>query len=157
MQTLSFHVLDRGDEEYLYVDGMGIKTGDIFRFYHSDPSFALASLTEVRDALNKMKLERNSRSLEGDGDKATNVFGGLIFACYGRGESFFERPNADSSPFLENFPGVPLGGIFCGGEMVRPCTTKIGLCPDEKPISCFLHVYSTVYLMMSYDPPSVEY
>jgi hypothetical protein len=154
---IAYHGVVGGDEEYLYVDGMGIKTGDIFQFYYSDPNVALASLTDVRDALNKVKTERNSRSFEGDGDNATNVFGGIIFACYGRGESFFGRPNADSSPFLETFPGVPLGGVFCGGEMVRPSTNLIGLCPDAKPISCFLHVYSTVYLVMSYDPPSVEY
>ncbi|GAU26769.1 hypothetical protein TSUD_317670 [Trifolium subterraneum] len=155
---IAYHGVVGGDEEYLYVDGMGIKTGDIFQFYYSDPNVALASLTDVRDALNKVKLERNSRSFEGDGDNATNVFGGIIFACYGRGESFFGRHNADSSPFLETFPGVPLGGVFCGGEMVRPSTNLVGLCSDAKPISCFLHVYSTVYLVMSYDPPpSVEY
>ncbi|CAK8568108.1 unnamed protein product [Lathyrus sativus] len=152
---IAYHGVVGGDEEYLYVDGMGIKTGDIFRFYHSDPNAALASLTEVRDALNNMKLEKNSRSLKGDGDNVTNVFGGILFACYGRGDSFFGRPNADSSPFLENFPGVPFAGIFCCGEMVRPCTTLIGQSPDAKPISCFLHVYSSVYLVMSYDPPSV--
>lgn len=149
----------RGDDEYLYIDGIGIKTGDIFQFYHSDPNAALASLTEVRDAFNSIKLEGNSRSFKGDGDNASidNVFGGLIFACYGRGESFFERPNVDSSPFLENFPGVPLAGIFCGGEMVRPCTTLIGQCEGASPVSCCLHVYSTVYLVMSYAPPSVEH
>ncbi|XP_058786372.1 F-box/LRR-repeat protein At5g63520 isoform X2 [Vicia villosa] len=156
---IAYHGVVGGDEEYLYVDGMGIKTGDIFQFYHSDPNAALASLTEVRDALNNMKLERNSRSVKGDGEieNATNVFGGILFACYGRGHSFFGRPNADSSPFLEIFPGVPLAGIFCCGEMVRPCTTLIGQSPDAKPISCFLHVYSSVYLVMSYDPPSVEH
>lgn len=154
---IAYHGVVGGDEEYLYVDGMGIKTGDIFQFYHSDPNVALASLTEVRGSLKKFKLGRNSRSSENDGDNAINVFGGIVFACYGRGESFFGRLNADSSPFLENFPGVPLAGMFCGGEMVRPCTTMIGLCPDAKPISCFLHVYSSVYLLMSYDPPSVDH
>lgn len=148
--------MDRGDEEYLYVDGMGVKTGDIFQFYHSDPNIALASLTGVRDALNNIKLEGNSRSFNG-GENARNVFGGLLFACYGRGESFFERPNVDSSPFLENFPGVPLAGIFCGGEMMRPCTTLIGQHQGECAVSCCLHVYSSVYLVMSYAPSPVEY
>ncbi|KAJ1386208.1 FIST, C-domain, partial [Sesbania bispinosa] len=153
---VAYHGVVGGDEEYLYVDGIGIKTGDNFQVYHSDPNTALASLTEVHDALKKITLERNSKSFKGDGDNAINVFGGLIFACYGRGESFFERLNVDSSPFLENFPGVPLAGIFCGGEMVRPCTTLIGQCQGASPVSCCLHVYSTVYLMMSYTPSSVE-
>ncbi|XP_061359103.1 F-box/LRR-repeat protein At5g63520 isoform X2 [Gastrolobium bilobum] len=154
---IAYHGVVGGDEEYLYVDGIGIKTADIFQFYHSDPNTALASITEVNDALKNIKLGRNSKSFKGDGDKDINVFGGLIFACYGRGESFFGRHNVDSSPFLENFPGVPLAGIFCGGEMVRPCTTLIGQCHEASPVSCCLHVYSSVYLVMSYIPPSLEY
>ncbi|KAG5031909.1 hypothetical protein GLYMA_06G168700v4 [Glycine max] len=153
---IAYHGVVGGDEEYLYVDGIGIKTGDIFQFYYSDPNTALASLTKVHDALKSIHLEKNSKSSKGDGDNATNVFGGIVFACYGRGESFFGRHNVDSSPFLENFPGVPVSGIFCGGEMVRPCTTVIGQCEGASPISCCLHVYSTVYLAMSYTPPSVE-
>ncbi|KAL3025440.1 hypothetical protein AAZX31_04G179600 [Glycine max] len=153
---ISYHGVVGGDEEYLYVDGIGIKTGDFFQFYYSDPNIALASLTKVHDALKSIKLEKKSKSSKGDGDNATNVFGGIIFACYSRGESFFGRQNVDSSPFLENFPGVPVSGIFCGGEMVRPCTTVIGQCEGASPISCCLHVYSTVYLAMSYTPPSVE-
>ncbi|XP_047181523.1 F-box/LRR-repeat protein At5g63520 [Vigna umbellata] len=153
---VAYHGIVGGDEEYLYVDGIGIKTGDFFQFYFSDPNTALASLTKVHEALKNITLERNSKSCKGDEDNAANVFGGLIFACYGRGESFFGRPNVDSSPFLENFPGVPFSGIFCGGEMVRPCTTVIGQCEGASPSSCCLHVYSTVYLAMSYTPPSVE-
>ncbi|TKY73659.1 F-box/LRR-repeat protein [Spatholobus suberectus] len=153
---IAYHGVVGGDEEYLYVDGIGIKTGDFFQFYHSDPNTALASLTKVHDALKDIKLERNSKSFKGGGDNGTNVFGGLIFACYGRGESFFGRHNVDSSAFLENFPGVSVSGIFCGGEMVRPCTTLIGQCQGASPISCCLHVYSTVYLAMSYTPPSAE-
>lgn len=147
--------MDRGDEEYLYCDGVGIKTGDIFQFYRSDPIAASASLTEVHDALKNIKPERSSKS--NGGDNAIDVFGGIAFACYGRGESFFGRPNVDSSPFLENFPGVPLAGIFCGGEVVRPCTTLIGQCEGGSPVSCCLHVYSTVYLVMSFTSPSVNY
>ncbi|KAK7302295.1 hypothetical protein RJT34_13181 [Clitoria ternatea] len=154
---LAYHGVVGGDEEYLYVDGIGIKTGDLFQFYYSDPNKALSSLAEVHDALKNINLEGNSKSVKGDRDKAVNVFGGLIFACYGRGESFFGHHNVDSSPFLENFPGVPLSGIFCGGEMVRPCTTLIGQCQGASPISCCLHVYSTVYLAMSYTPPSAEH
>ncbi|KAL2347054.1 hypothetical protein Fmac_001054 [Flemingia macrophylla] len=153
---IAYHGVVGGDEEYLYVDGIGIKTGDIFQFYYSDPNTALDSLSKVHDALKNIKPRRNSKSCNGDGDGSTNVFGGLIFACYGRGESFFGRSNVDSSPFLENFPGVPVSGIFCGGELVRPCNTVIGQCQGASPISCCLHVYSTVYLAMSYIPPSVE-
>ncbi|XP_027332897.1 F-box/LRR-repeat protein At5g63520 [Abrus precatorius] len=154
---IAYHGIVGGDEEYLYVEGIGIRTGDFFQFYYADPDNALASLTEVHSALKNIEPEKNSESFKGNGDNANNVFGGLIFACYGRGESFFGRHNVDSSPFLENFPGVPLAGMFCCGELVRPCTPLIGQCQGASRPSCCLHVYSSVYLAMSYTPPSVEY
>ncbi|XP_057423903.1 F-box/LRR-repeat protein At5g63520-like isoform X2 [Lotus japonicus] len=155
-KSIAYHGVLGVDEEYLYVDGIGIKKGDIFQFYHSDPNAALVSLTVVHDVLNNIKMGKNSRRFMGDGDNSINVFGGFIFACYGRGESFFGRHDVDSSPFLENFPGVPLGGIFCCGEIVRPCTPLIGQHQGAGPISFCLHTYGTVYLVMSYAPPSVE-
>ena len=78
------------------------------------------------------------------------VFGGFIFACCGRGESFFGRVNVDSSPFVKNFPGVPLGGIFCGGEIGRG--SSMFTREAQKDWKCNLHVYSTIYLVLSYSP-----
>ncbi|MED6107642.1 hypothetical protein PIB30_015815 [Stylosanthes scabra] len=142
---ISYHGVVGGDEEYLYVDGTGIKTGDIFQFYYSDPNAAQASVANVHDTLKKIKLK-------GEGNNSC-VFGGLIFACYGRGESFFARHNVDSSPLLECFPGLPVAGVFCGGEIVRPFTTMSSR--EGSRVNCCLHVYSSVYLVMSYTPPSV--
>ena len=142
----------RGDEEYLFVDGVGIKTGDIFQFYHSDPNTALASCARVSDKLRSLKLETDSKSDRGDGDNSTDVFGGFIFACYARGESFFGQPYVDSSPFLENFPGVSLTGIFCGGEICRLPSTLTGQSQGGSSVGGCLHVYSCVYLTMSYTP-----
>ncbi|MED6172692.1 hypothetical protein PIB30_052322 [Stylosanthes scabra] len=139
-------VLDRGDEEYLYVDGTGVRTGDIFQFYYCDPNAAQASVAKVHDTLKNIKLK-------GEGNNSC-VFGGLIFACYGRGESFFARHNVDSYPLLECFPGLPVAGVFCGGEIVRPFTTMSS--QEGSRVNCCLHVYSSVYLVMSYTPPSVE-
>ncbi|KAJ0638341.1 putative FIST, C-domain-containing protein [Helianthus annuus] len=86
------------------------------------------------------------------GDKR-EVFGGLLFTCCGRGESFFGQPNIDSSPFLDNFPGVTLGGTFCGGEIGRGDLTPYVKEPQEqKSVRCCLHVYSAVFLIMSYNP-----
>lgn len=85
------------------------------------------------------------------------VFGGLVFGCYGRGESFFKCPNVDSSPFLENFPEVPVAGVFCGGEIGRSISSMTGKCHQDSDACCCLHVYSTVYLVMSYTPTEFEY
>ncbi|KAH7528202.1 F-box/LRR-repeat protein At5g63520 [Ziziphus jujuba] len=162
MTSLTFHGVVGGDEEYLYVDGIGIKTGDYFQFYHSDPATALSSCSEVTMKLKDFKSDKSSKNVRHMSDFDVNrvreeVFGGLIFGCYGRGESFFKRPNIDSSPFLENFPGVPVAGVFCGGEIGRSSSSMTGKFHKDSDSCCCLHVYSTVYLVMSYTPSELEY
>jgi small ligand-binding sensory domain FIST len=147
-------VINRGDEEYLYVNGVNIKTGDCFQFYHSDPNAAISSCSDASVNLKNLKLYGNANNGHDMRDVAVNVikkevFGGFIFSCYGRGESFFGRRNVDSSPFTENFPSVPLAGIFCGGEIGRASSGLIGENKRESSARCCLHVYSSVYLVMS--------
>ncbi|KAK3439739.1 hypothetical protein EUGRSUZ_B00095 [Eucalyptus grandis] len=103
-------------------------------------------------------LVRGSKSSYQAAGTASNagkseVFGGLLFVCCGRGPFFFGRPYVDILPFMENFPGAPLAGIYCGGEIGR-CSMR----PEEQgsqgesSTRCCCHVYSTVYLVMSYTP-----
>ncbi|XWS37102.1 hypothetical protein CRYUN_Cryun19dG0014200 [Craigia yunnanensis] len=158
MTTLALHGVVGGDEEYLYVDDVGIKTGDCFQFYHSDPKTALPSCRNVSSTLRNLKLDWDSKSFLSkravvNAIDKKEAFGGFIFTCLGRGESFFGDLNVDSAPFLENFPGVPLAGIFCGGEIGRGYTSLTAHGGKEEGSAlCHLHVYSTVYLVMSYTP-----
>jgi small ligand-binding sensory domain FIST len=147
-------VIDRGDEEYLYVNGDNIKTGDYFQFYHSDPNAAISSCNDA--SVNFKNLKRYENANNGHDMRAVavnvlkkEVFGGFIFSCNGRGESFFGRRNVDSAPFTENFPRVPLAGIFCGGEIGRGSSSLMGESQRESSARCCLHVYSSVYLVMS--------
>ncbi|KAI3806969.1 hypothetical protein L1987_22889 [Smallanthus sonchifolius] len=145
--SLAFHEVLGDNQEYLFVGDVGIKTGDTFRFYHSDSTTALSSAATVSNHLRS--FNQGSTSTTG-GDKP-EVFGGLIFTCCGRGESFFGQPNIDSSPFLDTFPGVTLGGTFCGGEIGRgDLTAYVRESQEQKSVRCCLHVYSAVYLIMSY-------
>lgn len=134
----------RGDEEYLYVNGVGIRSGDCFQFYRSDPDAALHSIRRVTLNIKNLKLDQNQKN------KCSEVFGGLIFSCYGRSEPFFTCENMDSSPFTANLAGIPFAGIFCGGEIGRSSSGLIKEGQQESPVSCCLHVYSAVYLVMSY-------
>lgn len=134
----------RGDEEYLYVNGVGIKSGDFFQFYRSDTDAALKSIGCVSLDLKNLKFNEGRKN----GDQ--EVFGGFIFSCYGRGDAFFTQDNVDSSPFVENLPGVPFAGIFCGGEIGRGSSSLTEEGRKDNISSCCLHVYSTVYLVMSY-------
>ncbi|EXB25253.1 F-box/LRR-repeat protein [Morus notabilis] len=110
---LSFYGIVGGDEEYLYVNGLGIRTGNRFQFYGSDPDTALNSIGRVSLDLKNFKFNESTKNISHE------VFGGFIFSCYGRGDTFFTQEDVDSSPFVKNFPGVPFAGIFCGGEIGR--------------------------------------
>ncbi|KAI4329503.1 hypothetical protein MLD38_027885 [Melastoma candidum] len=153
--SLAFHGVLGGDEEYLYVDGVGIKTGDCFQFFYSDPVAAVRALDGISVSLRSLDDELGSAGFplhtRGVGAKAQKrlVFGGLIFACCGRGEPYFRQPNVDTAPFVNNFPEVPVAGVFCGGEIGRSSSCRDGLVTR----SC-CHVYSSVYLVMTYDIPS---
>lgn len=137
----------RDNQEYLFVGDVGIKTGDVFRFYHSDSATASSSITNISNQLKSFKESSTTRN------NKKEVFGGLIFTCCGRGESFFGQRDVDSSPFLENFPGVPLAGTFCGGEIGRgDLTPYFKESHEQTSVRCCLHVFSAVYLIMSYTP-----
>ncbi|KAM3338395.1 F-box/LRR-repeat protein isoform X1 [Capsicum galapagoense] len=153
-----FHEVLRGDEEYLYVHGLGIRSGDTFRFYHASSDLARASCNAIANNFRHLKQLLNC---EGDDHTSNNgvdirrksVFGGIMFACCGRGKLFFGEPNVDSSPFLENFPGVTFSGTYCAGEIARADLSSYKQGSQEhSSIRCNLHVFSTVYLLMSYTP-----
>ncbi|KAK6920508.1 hypothetical protein RJ641_014186 [Dillenia turbinata] len=158
MTTLAFHEVQGGDESFLFVDGFGLKTGDTFRFYYSDPTTASTTCVAVFENLKRLKEDLNSRVSHcsrgvADEDHKKTVLGGMIFNCYGRGESFFGARNVDSSPFLDNFPGVPSTGTFSCGEIRRaPLSSYRQEDDQEDPAHCCLHVYTCVYLVMSYTP-----
>ncbi|KAI7732308.1 hypothetical protein M8C21_010047, partial [Ambrosia artemisiifolia] len=101
------------NQETLLVNGVGINTGDTFRVYHPHSTTSLSSVANVSDHMRSFKQGSTN------GGDRLEVVGGLIFASVGRGESFFGQPNVDSSPFLENFPDVALGGMLCAREIGR--------------------------------------
>ncbi|KAF7834001.1 F-box/LRR-repeat protein [Senna tora] len=88
-------------------------------------------------------------------DKCGRVFGGLIFSCGDRGESYFGEANVDMIPFTENFPKVDIAGSFCKGEIGRGSSSVIRESEGQEqcPAFCSLHARSAVYLAFSYIPP----
>ncbi|KAJ4974526.1 hypothetical protein NE237_007700 [Protea cynaroides] len=157
ISSLAFHEIQGGDEEYLFVKGDGIKTGDSFRFYHPNPEAALTIRDNVYEEFRNLKQDwwsQGCRLVSGAvarGDRK-EVCGGLVFSCFGRGESFFGRQHVDSSVFLDNFLGVPLAGKFCCGEIGRGSTISKKDDTKDQNSRCHLHIYSTVYFMMLYTP-----
>lgn len=149
LKTLNFLYLVRDNQEYLFVCDTGIKMGDTFRVYHSDSTAALSSVTAVSNHMRSLSQSSTNTA----GSDKREVFGGLIFTCCDRGDSFFGQPNIDSSPFLNNFPGVTLGGTFCGGEIGRGDLTLYDKeSQEQKWVHGCLQAYSGmgVYFVMSY-------
>ncbi|KAL3370565.1 hypothetical protein AABB24_007558 [Solanum stoloniferum] len=158
-----FYLVLRGDNEYLYVHGDGISDFDSFQFYHANPDLAYASCNDVSNDMKLLKQDLNH--LKNDDHSNSNgsmhmhkksVFGGMMFACYGRGKLFFGEPNVDASPFLENFPGVTFSGTYCNGEIAHgDYSFYVKESKGQSCIRCSLHEFSTVYLVMSYTPPAL--
>ncbi|XP_011002593.1 PREDICTED: F-box/LRR-repeat protein At5g63520-like [Populus euphratica] len=158
LRSLALHQVKGGDGKHLFVSGDGIGSGDYFHFYHSDPKVALSSCSNVSKNFRNLKLDWRSCQLHAGGVGSKEVVGGLVFSCWGRGESFFGHSNVDSSPFLDNLPGIPMAGIFGCGEVGRGFTmfnADDHEDQEEKTSCSCLHVYSTVYVLVSYTPAFV--
>ncbi|CAN8277495.1 unnamed protein product [Cochlearia groenlandica] len=136
IDSLVLHQVTGADEQYLTVNGAGIKTGDYFQIYFPNLKTAESSLNNVSSLLKNLKSK----------PKKPEVIGGFVFASSGRGDSFFGRPNADGSPFSENFPELPFGGVFSSGEIRRDLSVE----ERESSVRRCLHVYSSVYLIVSF-------
>ncbi|XP_022994367.1 F-box/LRR-repeat protein At5g63520-like [Cucurbita maxima] len=187
--SLAMYKVLGGDKEYFVVDGVGIRPGDSFLFYHSDSQTAASSSYIALEHLATLKPLPITRATANSNTapQMNQVFGGLIFSCHCRGPAYFGRPNVNTSPFTENFPGVPFAGVFCAKEIGRAFTRSIRMeekeeeeydeddddddddddnddddndndddyddnddNEDEDSIHRYLHVYSTVYLVMSH-------
>lgn len=149
-------VIRRGSEEYFAVDGIGIKPGDSFIFYHSDLDTASYSSEHAFEDISILKAASST-----DRGAKREVLGGLIFSCCARSDSFSGRGIVESLPLSDNFPGIPLAGMFCDGEIGRGCGSASLTRQEEEneeevcsmSSRCFLHQNSTVYLVMSFTPP----
>lgn len=154
-----FHEVLRGDEEYLYVNGVGIRSGDSFQFYLANANATRDSCNNASNNLTCLKRDLDhqnaGRSTSNNvNSKKKSVFGCIMFSCCGRGE-FFLQPILDCSPFMENFPEITFSGTFSAAEIARGDLSPYGPVSEEhSSLRCCLHVYSTVYLIMSYTPAS---
>ncbi|XP_047341731.1 F-box/LRR-repeat protein At5g63520 [Impatiens glandulifera] len=159
--SLEFHEVTGGDDEYLFVDSNGIKSSDTFQFYCSDANTALSTCLNVSETLKREKLEWGNSSMN-----KKEAFGGFVFACSGRGDSFFgglnqyQNPRIDSSPMVENFPEIPLCGIYCGGGEIARSTSESYIKPGDETTSehlrTCLHAFSSAYLVMTYNVQPFE-
>jgi len=105
-QVIGVSVKDGG-----LVIGDKVKPGQRFRFHVRDRESAM---TEAESLFSGYKRKRLEAMMSG---KPSNDASGLImFACNGRGIGLYSEPNYDSRlAYLST--GVPVGGMFCNGEL----------------------------------------
>lgn len=161
----TIHDVYDADEEYLFVEGEGIKTGDAFRFYRTDPETGKSSsnlaLEQVCKQLRSPFQERVLPATTIEVMPCTlkqryrKVLGGLLFACNCRGQSFFGEPNVDSSAFTRKFSDVPIAGMFCLGE-IGPPSVHSWEATEGGDTTSQLNVYSSVYMAFTHISDSAK-
>jgi len=73
------------------------------------------------------------RYIRQTGTQVPSASGALMFACLGRGEGLYRKPNFDSRLFNRYVVNTPVSGFFCSGEIGPVGNTT------------FLHGYTSVF------------
>ncbi|WP_100903172.1 FIST signal transduction protein [Nostoc flagelliforme] len=85
-------------------------------------------------------LELLLQSYQHQRDSEPSAVAALIFACLGRGEGLYGKPNFDSELFRRYVSDIPVGGFFCGGEIgpvggrtfLHAYTSAFGICRQNQ-------------------------
>jgi len=80
--------------------------GNHVKFFSLDDTVAVK---EVGTLLDEAKVKFTATQ--------TSILGGILFTCLGRAKDFYGKPNVTADCFQEKFPGIPLAGVFCNGEI----------------------------------------
>lgn len=86
--------------------GDRVRPGQRIQFHLRD---AQTSADDLDILLKRYQLEQSSN--------ASSTLGALMFACLGRGESLYDKPDFDSGLFTQTVPNTPISGFFCNGEI----------------------------------------
>ena len=96
------NIIGVDNERGILAIGAPIREGQWVQFHLRD---AQASEQDLLQMFEKM------------GPLRTETRGALLFSCVGRGQKLYGRAHHDSRFFLQNIGPVPLGGLFCNGEI----------------------------------------
>ncbi len=101
--------------------GDRVRPGQRLQFHLRD---AQASAEDLELLLQSYQTQRESEP---------SAVAALMFACLGRGEGLYGKPNFDSELFRRYLNDIPISGFFCGGE-IGPVGGRT-----------FLHAYTSVF------------
>lgn len=72
---------------------------------------------QLRDAEASRQELRQLLRNQASASAAQPPLAGLLFACLGRGVGLYGEPDGDVSIVQREFPGLPMAGAFCNGEI----------------------------------------
>lgn len=108
--------------------GDRVRPGQRLQFHLRD---AQASAEDLELLLQSYQTQRESEP---------SAVAALMFACLGRGEGLYGKPNFDSELFRRYLSDIPVGGFFCGGEIgpvggrtfLHAYTCAFGICRQNQ-------------------------
>ncbi|MEH1940554.1 MAG: FIST N-terminal domain-containing protein [Nostoc sp.] len=108
--------------------GDRVRPGQRLQFHLRD---AQASAEDLELLLQSYQTQRESEP---------SAVAALMFACLGRGEGLYGKPNFDSELFRRYVSDIPVGGFFCGGEIgpvggrtfLHAYTCAFGICRQNQ-------------------------
>ncbi|MBE9034683.1 FIST signal transduction protein [aff. Roholtiella sp. LEGE 12411] len=106
--------------------GDRVRPGQRLQFHLRD---AEASAEDLELLLKSYQHQRET-------EPSPSAVAALMFACLGRGEGLYGKPNFDSELFRRYLQDIPVGGFFCGGEIgpvggrtfLHAYTSAFGIC-----------------------------
>ncbi|CAG02350.1 unnamed protein product, partial [Tetraodon nigroviridis] len=115
----------------------------------SGPKVQGASVLLDQDVVNPKGAEATVRRLKAAKIPEGNTLG-LMFACVGRGRSYYNQSDVESSAFRKVFPTVPLFGLFGNGEIGcdRIVKDDYTLCDSDR--KSLQHQYTTVMTLVHF-------
>lgn len=105
------HVLHIGDNGGCIIVGQSIRPGQLVRFFIKERESAKATLDAT---MQKYKRTELVNSLVG---YSNPPFGAMLFVDAGRGRALFQEPMMETRNLSWFAPGVPVAGLFGGGQI----------------------------------------
>ena len=96
------NIIGVDNERGLLAIGAPLRVGQVVQFHLRDAQSSADDLKQVFDRVGPVRAEAR---------------GAFLFSCVGRGQSLYGRPHHDSRFFQQQVGPVPLGGLFCNGEI----------------------------------------
>ena len=104
------------------------------RFFGFDPDSCKEDLISRLAGIKQRAAERGER-----------ILGSVMFTCGARTQRFFGTPAFDATTFANTLPGVPMIGMYAGGEIGPPLTAEAPASKAFQVGGCEMHGFTAIF------------